>query len=60
MYKNKKYFVTTMFKLIKFKIFSIYNCIILFLHQQNQDDVLMQAGNKYLQKNTCFSFAILY
>ncbi|OPC11699.1 hypothetical protein BAY01_11765 [Elizabethkingia miricola] len=50
MYKNKKYSVTIIFKLIKSENFSISNCIILFLYQRNQDDVLMQAGNKYLQK----------
>ncbi|AIL46515.1 hypothetical protein BD94_2740 [Elizabethkingia anophelis NUHP1] len=38
----------TIFKLIKSENFSISDCIILFLYQQNQDDVSMQAGNKYL------------
>ncbi|KUY17460.1 hypothetical protein BAZ12_00890 [Elizabethkingia miricola] len=50
MYKNKKYSVTIIFKLIKSENFSISNCIILFLYQRNQDDVLMQADNKHLQK----------
>ncbi|CDN79593.1 hypothetical protein E27107_60167 [Elizabethkingia anophelis] len=38
----------TIFKLIKSENFSISDCIILLLYQQNQDDVSMQAGNKYL------------